>query len=288
MHIIYLSRKSIGRNNILILIQNLIKTLVYGNLIVAFSGALLSSSFVKLVSIDSYIEYGLFTFFAILGLYNYHRLSKMNALINADLKNWCLKHKTLLYALTIFSFIGALFLVQLLIIDIETVVLLLIPTVSMSIWYIIPIFNIRLRDIPFVKAPIVALSWTSVLIAFPLINQYSLTVNDYFRIFGFVLYFFALTIPFDIRDKHVDIKNQRTLPQLAGTTISKRVALLFLLGFYAIFAIIYEELRFSIPFLVALFFTAVLFLLSNERRSYAFFALVDFSMAMIALAFFYK
>jgi hypothetical protein len=272
----------------LILIQNLIKTLVYGNLIVAFSGALLSSSFVKLVSIDSYIEYGLFTFFGILALYNYHRLSKMNALMNADLKNWCLQHKTLLYALIIISFIGALFLVQRLIIDIEIVVLLLIPTVSMSIWYIIPIFNIRLRDIPFVKAPIVALSWTSVLIVFPLINQYSLTVNDYFRILAFVLYFLALTIPFDIRDKHVDIKNQRTLPQIAGNAFSKVVALLCLLGFYSFLAIIHEYLRFSIPFLVAMFFTAALFLLSNERRSYAFFALVDFSMALIALAFFYK
>ncbi len=272
----------------MILIQNLIKTLVYGNLIVAFSGALLSSSFVKLVSIDSYIEYGLFTFFGILALYNYHRLSKMNALMNADLKNWCLQHKTLLYALIIISFIGALFLVQLLIIDIEIVVLLLIPTVSMSIWYIIPIFNIRLRDIPFVKAPIVALSWTSVLIAFPLVNHYSLTINDYYHILAFVLYFLALTIPFDIRDKHVDIKNQRTLPQIAGNAFSKVVAILLLLGFYSIFAIIYQELRFSIPFLVAMFFTAALFLLSNERRSYAFFALVDFSMALIALAFFYK
>ena len=138
------------------------------------------------------------------------------------------------------------------------------------------------------KAPIVALSWTSVLIAFPLINQYTLTVNDYFRILAFILYFLALTIPFDIRDKHVDIKNQRTLPQLAGNAISKTVALLLLLVFYSIFAIINEELRFSLPFLVALSFTSVLLLLSNERRSYLFFALVDFSMAMIALAFFYK
>lgn len=272
----------------MILIKNVIKALVYGNLIVAFSGALLSSSFVKLVSIDSYIEYGLFTFFGILGLYNYHRLSKMNTLINTELKEWCLRHKPLLLALTIFSFFCAIFIGQLLIIDIEAIMLLLIPTVILSIWYVIPIFNIRLRDIPFVKAPIVALSWTSVLIAFPLVNQYSLTVNDYYRILAFILYFLALTIPFDIRDKYVDIKNQRTLPQLAGNIISKVLALLFLLGFYSIFAIIYEELRFSIPFLVALFFTAVLFLLSNERRSYAFFALVDFSMALIALAFFYK
>jgi len=272
----------------LILINNLIKALVFGNLIVAFSGALLSSSFAKLVSIDSYIEYGLFTFFGILGLYNYHRLSKMNTLINTELKDWCLRHKSLLLALTTFSFFCALFLVQLLIIDIEAVMLLLIPTVILSSWYVIPIFSIRLRDIPFVKAPLVALSWTSVLIAFPLVNQYSLTVNDYYRILAFVLYFLALTIPFDIRDKHVDMKNQRTLPQVVGNALSKVLALLFLLGFYSIFAIIYEELRFSVPFLVALFLTAALFLLSNERRSYAFFALVDFSMALIALAFFYK
>lgn len=272
----------------MILFKNVIKALVYGNLIVAFSGALLSTSFAKLVSIDAYLEYGLFTFFGILGLYNYHRLSKMNTLINSELKDWCLKHKTYLYALTIFSFFCALFLFQLLIIDIEAVMLLLIPTISLSIWYVIPIFNIRLRDIPFLKAPIVALSWTSVLIAFPLVNQYILTVNDYYRILAFVLYFLALTIPFDIRDKHVDMKNQQTLPQLAGNAISKVLALLFLLGFYSIFAIIYEELRFSIPFLAALFFTAVLFLMSNERKSYAFFALVDFSMTLIALAFFYK
>ncbi len=272
----------------MILIKNVIKALVYSNLIVAFSGALLSSSFVKLVSIDSYLEYGLFTFFGILGLYNYHRLSKMNTLINTKLKDWCLRHKSLLLALTIFSFFCALFIGQLLLIDIEAVMLLLIPTLFLSIWYVIPVFNIRLRDIPFVKAPIVALSWTSVLIAFPLVNQYSLTVNDFFRILAFVLYFLALTIPFDIRDKHVDIKNQQTLPQLAGNTISKAVALLLLLGFYSIFAIIHEELRFSVPFLVAMLFTAVLFLLSNDRRSYVFFALVDFSMALIALAFFYK
>lgn len=249
---------------------------------------MLSSSFAKLVSIDAYFEYGLFTFFGILGLYNYHRLSKMKTLINSDLKDWCVQHKTLLYALTIFSFFCALFLGQLLLINSKAVMLLLIPTFVLSIWYVIPVFNIRLRDIPFVKAPLVALGWTSILIAFPLVNEYSLTINDYYRILAFILYFLALTIPFDIRDKQVDIKKQRTLPQLVGNAISKSVALLLLLCFYSIFAIINEELSFYIPFLVALLFTAVLLLLSNERRSYKFFAFVDFSMAMIALAFFYK
>lgn len=234
------------------------------------------------------MEYGVFAFFSILGMYNYHRISKSKELVNEDLRFWYNQNRNNVFVLTVFSFISALIIVQLLIKDYQVVLSLFVPVLIASIWYVVPLFEKRLRDIPFLKSPVVAISWMIVLIAFPLLNEYNLTVNNCLQLVGFFAYFLALTIPFDIRDQKIDATNQRSLPQLFGNQFSKAIAFVFLLVFYFIFAIFYDNLRFNVVFIVCLLLTSCLILVANDKRSYLFFATVDLSMLLLSLCFFYN
>lgn len=87
----------------------------------------------------------------------------------------------------------------------------LIPVALLSILYKFPLklknLHVSLREIPYIKSIIVAISWSYFLYVFPslFIQKIGLTQIAIFALLS--LYFWAITIPFDIRDAVQDEQN---------------------------------------------------------------------------------
>lgn len=131
-----------------------------------------------------------------------------------------------------------------------TQVILLFPA-AMAVLYVLPLFRgRRLKEYPFIKIIAIVLAWTVITYGIP-VHQiprwwtdwgYNLLMLD--RIF----FFFALAIPFDIRD--IDYDNDRsirTIPNTIGVENSQNLALfsIFLCGGFM--AMGFEKLELQDP-----------------------------------------
>ncbi len=109
--------------------------------------------------------------------------------------------------------------------------LFLLAPILISISYILPIWkNKRLRDVPFIKIFLIAIVWTlltsrGMAIEWGLAGNYSTLLQLPERI----LFLFAITLPFDIRDLELDRRMPvKTLPGQIGIRDSKLLALMTL------------------------------------------------------------
>ena len=100
-----------------------------------------------------------------------------------------------------------------------------------SVFYTIPIFgkSMRLRDFSFIKIFIIAFIWSYVTGVVPMYEQGFSFWPILLYFFEIVLFFIAITIPFDIRDFYVDTANKvETIPTLLGRSDSTLLALILL------------------------------------------------------------
>ncbi|TXI85708.1 MAG: hypothetical protein E6Q38_00055 [Crocinitomicaceae bacterium] len=171
--------------------------------------------------------------------------------------------------------------------DVFANVWLFILSVLVSIFYVVPIFGKRLREIPVVKSALIAVVWTSVLLLIPWLNEGKdpMVVQD--ELTAFCCFFIAISIPFDIRDLEQDRLQHKTLPLLLGTTISKILSILLLGVFCLIIANINQEIGKSLLFVCVTVITALLILFTNSTRSIYFFAAIDGTMVLIGLVYFF-
>ena len=112
---------------------------------------------------------------------------------------------------------------------------LLIPMV-ISLLYVLPIFPgyRRLRDFPYIKIFLIAIVWVWLTVIIPMLE--SGLMEHRLWIFIFVKFFFliAITIPFDIRDIHVDTSTGvPTLVSFMGIVRAKSFAVILMI-LYAI------------------------------------------------------
>jgi 4-hydroxybenzoate polyprenyltransferase len=171
-------------------------------------------------------------FFATLFVYNLHRLitviTNKEALHTAKHK-WVKQHLLLFYGVVIVSVIGFLWAVAL---ADKKVLMSLAPIALLTIFYSFPVFKnkkvlFRLREIPFLKIFLISLVWSLSTILLPIIK--SEAAYDKVHIMSMLLerflFVFAITIPFDIRDMEIDIKEQlKTIPVVMGTKRSLIIA----------------------------------------------------------------
>ncbi len=103
----------------------------------------------------------------------------------------------------------------------------LLPFSFVSLFYSVSLFskNKSLRDIPFLKIFLIAITWTVTSVVLPFL-ELGLTINlEMILLFIFnFLFTIALTIPFDIRDLAHDHKNTKTIPLYFGVKTSKNIA----------------------------------------------------------------
>jgi 4-hydroxybenzoate polyprenyltransferase len=145
---------------------------------------------------------------------------------SSDRHNWIIKNRNHVIALTLLGFILALvggfaFLNK-------EIIGILLPFVLISLFYVIPIYKkegvwIRLRDLSYVKIFLVAGVWSFVTVCLPFVIlpdfhfQSLLAPNIILTATQRFLFFFAITLPFDIRDLEYDRKNSvRTFAALLG------------------------------------------------------------------------
>lgn len=171
-----------------------------------------------------------FVFFATILSYNFIRVIRLDSL-NSMIGNWIRSNKRsliILNSLCLMSIIYLLFFFSTL------EFLFLVPFFLLSLFYVIPLTaKIKgLRQIPGLKLIIISFTWAAVTVYFPLLSS-NLLESDELRIVFIqrLLFIMAITIPFDIRDTHLDVPDLKTLPQLIGVGNSKAFAIFLIVVF---------------------------------------------------------
>lgn len=101
-----------------------------------------------------------------------------------------------------------------------------------SILYTIPVFgkSMRLRDFSFIKIFLIGIVWSYVTGVVPMYEQGLSLTTILIYFLEIIVFFIAITIPFDIRDFSVDSANNvQTIPTLLGRRPAIKLALYLLL-----------------------------------------------------------
>ena len=167
----------------------------------------------------------------------------------------------------------------------EIIPLLLLAGI-VSLIYVVPFRKKSLREIAYLKSPLIAFVWTTIIIAFPWVNEYGISSTIFPELLAYFYYFGALTIAFDIRDLEYDFPTQKTTPQVVGITRTKVFSVVLISLFTFIIAIINENIRYNIVFYCGSILSILLILGINKQRKEGYYALIDASMMVIGLSYF--
>lgn len=198
----------------------------------AAGAASLTFFFYKLIDLQpDFIVLG-FVFLATVFIYNFQRFVKLKAGIpfSGERLKWMKENRRLGQLIMITALIAMLPFLFLL--DLKTLYVLL-PAGFIALFYAGNFIHKKkpgLRDIPFLKAWLVALSWVAVTVVLPLLQAH-LQYSDALLIsaISIFLFIFSIAIIFDLRDVNLDEKSKRTIPQLFGQRMTRWLAFVCLL-----------------------------------------------------------
>ena len=248
--------------------MRLIRFLVFSNLWISLGASCIALMTFLFTEREIDINLILFVYFSTLFSYTFQRLARLSKLKIETPELWIVSHEKKARIILILSLVG----------------LLIFNPIYSNFYTIFPIALLGivslaysykgLRDFPMIKIFLIAASWgilCGIIPTFypPLWNSTG-CIPSFFWIFFYIL---AITIPFDIRDIHIDEKEKNTLPQLLGLRGSKVLALVFLsVSFLCIFTISSstQSLFFLFSFLVA----SVLILKSSPTNKPLYFGLL--------------
>jgi hypothetical protein len=201
----------------------------------AFSAGILAYAFGVLSVFEQAPLYSFFLFFATLSMYNLLRAVSLMRRIREFTLHTAIDaiHIPIHLALSAITTFVALILLLFLSLDLATYLLLgllfIVTLLYRLKWLNINQKAVSLSDLPFLKAFLVAFTWTILCAGIPSGFAASFGLKS-IAVFS---YFLGLSIPFDIRDLHFDAKSRRTFPQIFGVEKAKQLALLFIsLGFF--------------------------------------------------------
>lgn len=135
------------------------------------------------------------------------------------------------------------------------------------------LFHFPLRSIPILKIFLIAYVWAATSVFFPvMIADQNIFAHQVILLFTtHLLFIFAITLPFDIRDFHIDTQHRLiTIPGLIGVRRTKIIAIvcLWLFGF------ILWNLIESWTVILFCIMTSVLIILSSPDKKYYYYALI--------------
>lgn len=150
--------------------------------------------------------------------------------------------------------------------------LLIIPVIS-SVLYVLPLSGngTRVRDLPYIKIFLIAVIWSWVAVVIPLHQE--LGSNRFFILFVEKCFFiFAITIPFDIRDRNIDESTGlKTLITSFGMAWAKKWSIALILGAVICLLILYSigdvKLSHVILIILSYLIAAKLILGANPDKS---------------------
>jgi len=210
-------------------VWNILKALgnfyLYSSLHISLCAALICIESYLILGIEIQWYYALYIGLSTMAVYSAHRLVGMS-MVSAFSKQGRYRvikkyrHHILVYFCL--SFILAVFFFFEL--DFRQMVMIVIPAI-LTTAYVLPLFNSkRLRDFPFIKIFLIAIVWTWLTLG--MISTELFTPLCAILLIERVLFFLAITIPFDIRDVIVDESiSVKTLIHKLGIKKSKLLAL---------------------------------------------------------------
>ena len=230
------------------------------------------------------ISYILFVGSSTLLLYSLHRIigiKKSKSYSNQGRFAIIIKYKSHLIAYSIISASYCLYAYFNFTVDRQ--LMLIIPAL-LSLSYSLPIFfgGKRLRDFHWIKIFVIALCWSAITFTIPI---YELDTYNYIDLTLLTLerslFIFAITIPFDIRDREIDkINDVRTLATKYNDRNLKLISW-SCLAVASLFAIISYHNIFKIPSILTYIFTALLVdRTSSKQNDYFFTGKMDGTMML--------
>ena len=189
------------------LIGKVLRFLIYGNFHIALGACVyLTGAFVLFqVKLDFPLLF--FTFFATMSTYALHRhigLRKISPSDHADRFSYFKQHEQIMKAVTLIAFSGTV--VSLFFVDLALIVILS-PCIVITGLYVLPVLGAgrRLRDLSFIKIFLIAFVWAYIFML-PKIGYGFSSVHpaDWYIFLETLIFFIVLTLPFDMRDQHID------------------------------------------------------------------------------------
>jgi hypothetical protein len=215
--------------------RNAIQFLAYSQLLTACAACLL---YVGIASHQDDVSgtIGLFMFSSTWFVYLFHRLykSRKNQLYYPPMRFWIARRFHKLFLLLVLLGVSCLITCWWLTPSIEQLIYLTCAML-ISVFYIVPIVGYSLRTIPFLKSGLLALVWASQLTIFPRLNDGFQSIV-WLECMTWFMLFYAISIPYDIRDNREDDVQMKTLPQWIGLNAAAVIATLLVLGFSLISA----------------------------------------------------
>lgn len=211
------------------LIEKWFSFYVFGNVHVGLAAWCLTKITMNVFEVEN-DSLAYFVFFSTIMAYNFIRAVRLDS-INSMIGNWIRSNRIGLIILNGLCLLGVIYLsLSFNFMDF----LFLVPFFLLSLFYVLPLSSkiSGFRQIPGLKLIIIAFTWASVSVLFPLIALNLLESEDVWIVFiQRLLFIIAITIPFDIRDVRLDLPDLKTLPQLVGVGNSKGLAILFIVVF---------------------------------------------------------
>jgi len=207
--------------------------LVYSNAYLAIPIlAITSESYVYIGAFNFDVNYLGFIFFSTLFLYPFHRLFGIYTTAEFEqtkAQKEVAKHPWLTRTSVIIGFISTLFFTwKLPLSTLSYLIPLGIISIAYSIHFIPTLKGwMRLRDIPGIKIYAITLVATVTTSAIPLVVSGAVSTTDiWFLSLQRFLFLLAVTIPFDIRDSHLDKRwDLKTIPLLLGNEKANTLAI---------------------------------------------------------------
>ena len=238
--------------------------------------------------IEDWYLYGLFAFFSTFSVYNGQRLIKSTHPTQTPWLTWVQRNEKSLYLATFAS--GLLTVSCLMLIgkiSIGSIILLSVSGV-ISLFYVIPIKGVVMREIPYIKVYLIAITWAVVLILFPMLNEGKFEWTVILHALAHAFFIVSAAIPFDIRDVKFDRDSHKTIPQVIGILWAKSISALLLLIFITIMVIFVPQLLFNTVFFIAISVQFALLLFMNENRGDLYCAgAIDGAIGLIGLSYFF-
>lgn len=249
---------------------------------------MLSAGYCYMNGIEKWYLYGAFALFSTFSVYNGQRLIKSVQPTQTPWLMWVQRNEKSLYLATFAS--GLLTLSALLLIgkiSLGSIVLLLVSGV-VSLFYVIPVKGIVMREIPYIKVYLIAFTWAVVLILFPMINENKFEWPVLLHGLAHALFVISAAIPFDIRDVKFDQNSQKTIPQVVGVRWAKTISRSLLYVFAGLMIVFAPQLIFNPVFYIALGVQFMLLLFMNEKRGDIYCAgAIDGAIGLIGLSYFF-
>lgn len=234
------------------MISKWLNSLVQSHLLLSISSFIFSIALLNRHELSVYFSIALSL--SVFGLYNLNRLIKLKQnQLSIVMRFWYVKNSVILYWLALISLSISVLIYFSLLKQAPMSLLLLGVMVLTTSLYIFTIKRINLRKIPGTKAIWISIVWTIIAVAIPKLILGSFCWFD----LHYVILFYALTIPGDMRDKELDNPRMNTIPQLIGNRMSQ-ILFYLLLVLFLMFNYFLEDKN-PIEIILVLLFSLILF-----------------------------